>query len=150
MEVSVHEPESPVHTDRTELRSLTVTLQDWSCEVLRAGGPGCELPGMADVQDTLLTPANGFQEMQIDPVVDIIEKDLLPQLTESLDGMDNALRRMQSDINRFVLERLRIDSLTKVNYSSVPDYDASNPRWKSDLVETSLEGTNFFVPVGIS
>jgi hypothetical protein len=35
-----------------------------------------------------------------------------------------------------------------VNYSAIPRYDASHPRWKTDLVNTSLEETEFFVLVG--
>ena len=56
------------------------------------------------------------------------------------------LKRFSADMSRFVLERLRIEQLTKVNYSSLPLYDASHPHWKTDLTETSLESTNYFVP----
>jgi len=56
------------------------------------------------------------------------------------------LKRFSADMSRFVLERLRIEQLTKVNYSSLPLYDASHPHWKTDLTETSPESTNYFVP----
>jgi hypothetical protein len=123
-------------------------LENWSCTNLRAGGPGCDIPGLPDVFDTLLTDENGFKEMRVDPLVDIIQNDLLVQLSEGLDSLDNALRRMQSDIAVFVTKRLRVASLAKVNYSesAVREYDASHPRWKS-LLNTSIEDTNYFVPV---
>ena len=85
--------------------------------------------------------------MEVDPLVDIIENDLQAQLTTAFEGVDRALRAMQSDLSRYVVERLRMDSLTKVNYSAIPKYDASHPHWKTDLVDTVLEGTNYFVPV---
>jgi hypothetical protein len=157
-------------------------LGNWSCEVLRTGGPLCAVPGMSEVYDTLLTgpaaalrfgapagatlkhglsanndaccwaaacaEANGYTEMEMDPLEDVIKQDLLVQLSDAFGGMDAALWGMQADITRFVIERLRIDSLTKVNYSAIPDYDASHPHWKEDLKTNILEGTNFFEPVG--
>jgi hypothetical protein len=86
--------------------------------------------------------------MAVDPLNEIIEQDLMEQLTGTFEGVNTALRMMQTDMTRFVLERLRIDSLTRVNYSAVPLYDASHPHWKTDLINTSLEDTDFFMPVG--
>ena len=153
-------------------------LQNWSCQVLRTGGPLCQVPGMSDVYDSLLTgtllffpraflgflrialemvtllnfftcaEANGYQEMEIDPLEDIIKQDLQVQLTDAFEGMNSALMGMQSDITQYVIARLRMDSLTKVNYSAIPEYDSSHPHWKEDLNTTILEGTPFFEPVG--
>ena len=85
--------------------------------------------------------------MAVDPLNEIIEQDLIEQLTGTFEGVNTALRMMQADMTRFVLERLRIDSLTRVNYSAVPLYDASHPHWKEDLTNTTLEDTDFFRPV---
>jgi hypothetical protein len=56
---------------------------------------------------------NGFTEMTVDPLDHIIKEDLLKQLTGTFEGVDTALRMMQADMTKFVVERLRIDSLTR-------------------------------------
>lgn len=77
---------------------------------------GCKPP---DTDLPFLTAEeNGFKEMTVDPLNDIIEEDLLEQLTEAFVGVDTALRMMQADMTKFVLERLRIDSLTKGDSTS--------------------------------
>ncbi|MGB1597879.1 MAG: hypothetical protein ACPIOQ_34305, partial [Promethearchaeia archaeon] len=78
---------------------------------------------------------------------DVVEQDLAEQVSDAFGGMDKALRVMQTEMARFVLERLRVESLSPVNYSAKALYDASHPRFKTDLVNTTLENTEFFVPV---
>ena len=78
---------------------------------------------------------------------DVVEQDLAEQVSEAFGGMDKALRVMQTEMARFVLDRLRVESLSPVNYSAKALYDASHPRFKTDLVNTTLENTEFFVPV---
>ena len=85
--------------------------------------------------------------MPFDLRTDVVEQDLAEQVSETFAGMDKALRVMQTEMARFVQERLRVESLSPVNYSAKALYDASHPRFKTDLVNTTLENTEFFVPV---
>jgi hypothetical protein len=42
--------------------TLACLVQDWSCEVLRAGGPGCAVPGVADAYNAVMTGAARCQQ----------------------------------------------------------------------------------------
>ena len=89
---------------------------------------------------------NGFQDMKLELLEDIVEKDLAEQVSGAFESMLEALREMQQGMTTFVLERLRVDSLTAVNHTEIPSYDTSNPRFKN-LTETSLENTDYGIPV---
>eukprot|EP00960_Hanusia_phi_P075062 768369-Hanusia_phi.AAC.2 len=121
-------------------------LKDLACSSLNLG-KDCGAPGIKDAYEIFMSPEENYGTMNADPVSAMLDSDLLPHVTSYLDAVTKALATMRDDMELYIAERLRVASLTEVNYTALPEYDASHPHWLTDATSTSIQGTEFYVPV---